>query len=165
MEEEFLRELRARRTQIVETWEALLRAEPVTTPLGHPDALVHLINWTLDQIFSALTDPLASGTSENDAAAPAEQPSPCPCGRNPLLAYFAAGEQALHEGLVLTQAALTPLDPVARDTAFRELNHILGQTARREISAFCGVCQYRVHAELGASRGGSLPFPERTGEA
>jgi hypothetical protein len=148
MQETLVTALRARRPQVRTRWEALLRVEPVGSPLGHPDALVHLIDWTLDEIFSGLTNPLghrASRTRLHDEEAPH-----CPCGRNPLLAYFAAGEQAMHEALVLTQAATSGLDPVERDSAFTELNLVLQQIARREIESFCGVCQFRARVDAAA---------------
>lgn len=121
-------------------WEGLLRVEPVTTPLGNPDALVHLIDWTLDEIFTAFGNPLARHRAGSRLPGHRFE---CACGRNPLLAYFAAGAQAMHEGLVLAQVDLGPIDPLERDAAFEELNLVLQQTSRREIEAFCGVCQFR----------------------
>lgn len=141
MQESLVRALRDRRAKIRGRWDALLRAEPVLSPLGHPDALVHLINWTLDEIFAALSDPLmpchasTQGTMQPTAV--------CSCGRNPLLAFYAVAEQALHEGLVLAQAASAPLDPTVRDASLEELNAVLQRISRREIEAFCGVCQFR----------------------
>ncbi len=128
MQEELLNALRFRRPQIGMRWAELLHVEPTLTPLGHPDALVHLLDWTLDEIDHALMDPLLRrrlGRRLNLAAARSE----CPCGRNPLLGYFAAGQQVLQEALVLAQAASPGLDPL--------------EIARREIEAFCGVCQFR----------------------
>ena len=119
----------------------MLRAEPVATPLGNPDALVHLLDWTLDEIFSLLANPLSlrrHGTTQVF-----EETPECPCGRNPLLAYFAAGGQALREGLILAQVAAAPLDPLERDSSFAELNLVIQHVAHREIVAFCGVCQFR----------------------
>lgn len=143
MQESLVSALRARRPQVHTRWEALLRVEPVGSPLGHPDALVHLIDWTLDEIFAGLTNPLARHRASRTRFC-GDDSAHCPCGRNPLLAYFAAGEQAMREALVLTQSASTGLDPVERDAAFSELNLVLQQIARREIEAFCGVCQFRV---------------------
>ena len=145
MQESLVSALRARRPAVHKHWEALLRAEPVSTPLGHPDALVHLIDWTLDEIFSALGDPLAQHR-EGENRSNAGRTPVCPCGRNPLLRYFAAGEQSMHEALVLAQAASAPLDPRERDSSFEELNGVLQRISRREIEAFCGVCQYREEA-------------------
>ena len=142
MHEPLVSALRSRRPSIRQHWETLLRTEPVMTPLANPDTLVHLIEWTLDEMFSALINPLARSRIGGTRFAPDERPA-CPCGRNPLLAYFAAGEQAMREGLILAQAASAPLDPLQRDASFEELNLILQQISRREIEAFCGICQFR----------------------
>jgi hypothetical protein len=142
MQVSLLRELRGRRFSIRARWEAILRAEPVATPLGLPDTLVHLIDTTLDEIFATLDNP--PERSWPDARDRAERESPsCPCGRNPLLAYFTAAEQALHEGLIFAQAASAPIDPIERDLALEELNTVFQHISRREIDAFCGVCQFR----------------------
>jgi hypothetical protein len=142
MEASLLRELRCRRFSVRTRWETLLRAEPVATPLGLPDTLVHLIDTTLDEIFVALNNPpTRPGTTARLVAG--SEPLLCPCGRNPLLAYFTAAEQALREGLILAQATCTPLDPIERDSSLEELDTVFQQMSRREIEAFCGVCQFR----------------------
>jgi hypothetical protein len=130
----------ARRPQIHARWEALLRAEKATTPLANPDALVHLIDWTLDEIFRTLQSLPAR---RRPLRALTRADIDCPCGRNPLLTYFAAGEQALQESLVLCQAECHPLAPIERDTALHELNLALRHIARREVGAFCALCQLR----------------------
>ncbi len=154
MRESLVSALRIRRPTVRGQWEALLRAEKVSSPLGNPDALVHLIDWTLDEIFTALTNPLSchrpAGPHFN-----AIDRQECACGRNPLLAYFAAGEQALREALILAQSGFSPLDPLERDASFRELNLALHHIARREIEAFCGVCQFRPTSPAGPVQ--SLP--------
>jgi hypothetical protein len=141
MQSELIIALRARRPQVRERWRELLHAEPTSGPLGNPDALVHLIDWTLSEIFRGL-DHLPSRRRLGGAASASEKPS-CPCGRNPLLIYFDAGQQAMHEALVLAQSASASLDPIERDISLVELNLVLRHLARREIEAFCGVCQYR----------------------
>lgn len=130
-------------------WEALLRAEPVITPLGHPDALMHLIDRTLDEIFAAIVSRLHPQPAD-DRLSPCLR-FDCPCGKNPLLAYFAAGAQAMREGLVLAQFDAAPLDPLERDAAFDELTLVLQQTAQREIESFCGICQLRRDATSAAT--------------
>ena len=142
MQEALVNALRSRRPRIRAHWEALLRAEPVATPLGHPDSLVHLLDWTLDEIFTILANPLARRHAVGGHAV-IDEKAACPCGRNPLLAYFSAGAQAMREALILAQAASAPLDPLERDSSFSELNLTLQQISRREIAAFCGVCQFR----------------------
>jgi len=142
MQENLVTSLRTRRPQIRARWEDLLRIERASTPLAHPDALVHLIDWTLDEIFQALANPLSHRHHGRRAASDSLRHE-CPCGRNPYLAYFAAGDQAVHEALIMVQAETSTLDPQERDNTLAELNQILQHIARREIEAFCGVCQYR----------------------
>ena len=141
MQASLLRELQSRRFSVRSRWEALLRAEPVTTPLGLPDTLVHLIDITLEQVVAILENPLRQHPAHVNGTIP-EEPI-CPCGRNPLLAYFIAGEQAMREGLILAQAASAPVDPAERDASLEELNAVIQRISRREIEAFCGVCQFR----------------------
>ncbi len=141
MQDELVRALRARRAEIHARWEALLRIERVNTPLANPDALVFMIDWTLDECFASLR-PLPS-RRRNGGGLPVATKPDCPCGRNPLLAYFAAGEQAIEEALILEQARASAIDPVQRDDAFAELKLTVREIARREIEAFCAVCQFR----------------------
>jgi hypothetical protein len=147
MQASLLSELRARRFPIRTRWEALLRAEPIATPLGHPDTLVHLIEPTLDKLFQALEKSSAS----HGPAKPRipSDPPVCACRRNPLLAFFAAARQATLEGLVLAQVAAGNLDAQERDSSLADLNRALQQISSREIEAFCGVCQFR-HLALAA---------------
>ena len=147
MQASLLRDLRSRRFSIRTRWEALLHAEPVLTPLGLPDTLVHLIDTTLEEILVTL-ETQARQTRARDRSARAQEAPRCPCGRNPLLAYFAAAEQATREALVLAQVALAPIDPNDRDDSLDELNAVLQRISRREIEAFCGVCQFRFPALL-----------------
>jgi hypothetical protein len=138
MHESLLCELRSRRFSIRARWETLLRVEPITSPLGLPDALVHLIDSTLDEIFATLTRP-----GFRSRLAHSHPEAACSCRRNPYLAYFAAAAQALREGLILAQAASSHLDASERDASLAELNQLLDGISRREIESFCGVCQFR----------------------
>jgi hypothetical protein len=142
MQDDLVRALRARRAEIHARWEALLRIEKVNTPLANPDALVFMIDWTLDECFASLRPAGARRHNGRTADAGAGKPD-CPCGRNPLLTYFAAGEQAIEEALILEQASASSIDPVQRDDAFTELKLTVREIARREIEAFCSVCQFR----------------------
>lgn len=142
MQSELLAELRARETEIRRHWADLLSVEPVNTPLAHPSALTHLIDWTLAQILRELaTGERHRRSRECHIGAPYR--SLCACGRNPLLAYFQAAGQALREALILIQATAQSLDPIQRDASLDELNIVLQDVARREIEAFCGVCTHR----------------------
>ena len=137
MQESMVAALRERRPQIRVRWEGLLRVERANTPLANPDSLVHLIDWTLDEFFRSVQNLPSRRRPQRHAE------HECPCGRNPLLAYFAAGEQALRESLILAQSAMKDLAPFARDSALADLDLALQQIARREIAAFCAVCQFR----------------------
>lgn len=142
MQDELVRALRARRAEIHARWEALLRIEKVNTPLANPDALVFMIDWTLDECFASLRPPHIRRRNGKSAESSVPKPE-CPCGRNPLLAYFAAGEQAIEEALILEQARASTLEPTQRDEAFTELKLTVREIARREVDAFCSVCQFR----------------------
>lgn len=154
MQEPLVRALRSQLPQIRERWKALLHAEPVHTPLAYPDTLVHLLDWTLDEIFTGLTT-LSLRRHMSRKLGSRDYRGECPCGRNPLLTYFAAGEQAMREALVLAQAALPSLEPIERDASLEELDLVFRQIARREIESFCGVCQHR----------GDVPNCQRAGRA
>ncbi len=143
MQETLVRALHARRGQIRQHWEALLRVERTTTPLAHPDSLVHLLDWAIDEIFCTLKP------EANRQLDPAPPPATtvrteCACGRNPFLAFFIAGEQAMIEALVLGQTEIPALDAVSRDSAVSELYAVLHQLRDQEIDSFCALCQYRI---------------------
>jgi hypothetical protein len=142
MDEQLLERLRGRRAAIRQEWETLLRTEPVATPLGHPDTLAYLIHRTLNDVFAALGAPNCRrrpGRPRSYAAIRAA----CGCGRNPLLAYFLAGERALLEALILAQSEIPGLPPEKRDKAVTELYLVLRGFGQREVESFCSVCQHR----------------------
>lgn len=158
--------LAGRRPEIRAQWEALLRTEPFPTPLGQPDALVHLIDPTLDEFFAALARAL-DRPAGSSSYTPATRPT-CPCGRNPLLAFFIAGEQALHEALILSQSAAGTMNATERDFGFLTVDATLRQIAHREVDALCSICLTRPQtdekaapeAEPGAGK--SKPAPAAT---
>jgi hypothetical protein len=156
MQSPLLSALRAQQPEIRARWAMLLRVELISNPLAHPDALVHLIDWSLEEIFRGLSA-LASRRRGAQYDRPVSKPH-CPCGRNPLLVYFAAGRQAVQEALVLAQAQSPGLEPIERDAAMRVLNLVLDHTARREIESFCGVCQHR-QKSLSCDHRSSLLIP------
>jgi len=141
MEDRMLQALEAQRVEIHRRWEALLRVEPVASPLGQPDAMKHMIDFSLNTLFSGLRGPHhARRKNLRSVSASAADGSLCPCGRNPLLAYFVAGEQALLETLVLVQAGI-PATAEARSADVQELKQVMAHVAVREIENFCSVCQ------------------------
>ncbi len=136
METEVLRALAAHRRVIRTNWETFLRLERVSSPLANPDLLVHRLEPTLDEIFTDLL--LWSSRAHPKAYVPL-----CPCGLNPWLAYLSAGRQAFREALVEVQAGLPDLSPAARDESLACLEQVMDHLARREIEAFCALCQSR----------------------
>jgi len=134
---EIFQDLAAQRGLIRANWENLLRLERAISPLANPDALVHLLDTTLDEIFRDLPQ-------SSLRRYPIREPEPhCPCGHNPLLAYFGSGHQALREALVMIQAGIPALDGNQRDEALGCLEQVYGHISRREIESFCAVCQFR----------------------
>jgi len=142
MQETLARALHAQRGPIRLQWEALLRVERTTTPLAHPDSLVHLLDWAIDEIFSAL-QPDADGPPVPAPPVATALRSECACGRNPFLVFFIAGEQAMIEALVLAQTEIPALDAASRDSAVSELYAVLRRIRDQEIESFCALCQYR----------------------
>ncbi len=150
MDERILHALESQRDELHARWEALLRVEPVTTPLGQPEALKHMIEYTLSTLFTALHTPHAPKRHFRSIASAATDRKLCPCGRNPLLAYFVAGEQAILEALILAQSN-QPDCAEARAASLQELKHTLAWVAYREIETFCALCQMRDQAHAGGA--------------
>ncbi len=132
MQEAFIRALSAHRAQIRARWETFLRIEKVNTPLANPDTLVFLFDQTLNEVFAALREHPAPRHPAPPAVA---------CEKNPLFAYFVAGEQALLEALILAQAGSRNLDPKERDADVAHLRHVMHKIARRDIGSLEGVLQ------------------------
>jgi hypothetical protein len=149
MYERIIKGLQQRRAQIRARWEALLRIEKVTTPLANPDTLVFALDQSLDEIFTALGQPLPHkpdvGSVRSD-------------GPSPWRAYFRAGEQALLESLVLLQAGIDSLDPATRDTTFGSLKQVINNLTQREIEAWGAISQQTAKPR----RRGHTPKPATT---
>ncbi|HET7535106.1 MAG TPA: hypothetical protein VFJ90_01530 [Candidatus Didemnitutus sp.] len=119
------------RHAIKREWQILLRQEPAASALANPDTLVHLMDNTLNQLFSGL-----HRTNEEWLRRSARINRPlreiCPCALNPLLVYFSTGQLAL-------RAAAN------RDHAddMDEILLLFHALAQEEINALCSVCQHR----------------------
>lgn len=164
MDERMLHALEAQRTEIHHRWEALLRVEPVKSPLGQPEALKHMISFTLDTLFAYLHGPHIKKRVPRSVAASVADGTLCPCGRNPLLAYFVAGEQALLETLILVQAGI-PETAETRSLEVVELKHSMVHVALHEIETFCAVCQFRNQAPAALASSGNAGAQESKGQA
>lgn len=137
MQEEVFRSLCARRPQLRQHWETLLRTERASSPLANPEALVFMMDWTLDRVFEALK--MSDGRLHAVGAKPE-----CTCGLNPLLTYFVTMEQVLTEGLVLSQVEISHGPAGCHEADLAHLKNAIEYIANREIGAFCAVCQHRL---------------------
>lgn len=140
VQENLVHNLRGRRLRIRARWEALLKTERIATPLGRPEFLVYLIDETLDEIFRALHDTGAAPQSLETSAPPHR--ARCECGRNPFLAYFLAGEQAVLDELIHAQSEAVQTDRAVNITAVAELSTLVRHLARREVETFCSLCTH-----------------------
>jgi len=149
---EVMRALAAHRPEVRANWENLLRLDRASSPLANPEPLVPPPHPTVEGVFRARPRwwPARHPTR-------AHAPS-CPCGRNPLLAYFGAGRQALREALITAQAASPHLSAEQRDTALTCLEQVFSHIERREIESFCAVCQFRIPTHTGTSHAGHVPL-------
>jgi hypothetical protein len=135
MQSDLSRVLATRRSQLRQRWELRLRAERMSSPLANPDALIHLMDWTLDRIFAQLNSPQGRTEARHRAAH-------CACGLNPLLVYFAIAEAVLVEALHTEQVRHRPEFALQYDSELARLKQAIVQVANREIAAFCAVCQH-----------------------
>jgi hypothetical protein len=143
MEENALNALRSMRPLLRKRWEALLRAEPVTSPLANPDSLVYLMDWTLDRVFDELRMASKRRRHKQRPAMAAPPASHCECGKNPLLAYFSTAERSLLEAVFLADSPLPAMSPGSREACASELKMALSVIAGAEIETFCAVCLHR----------------------
>lgn len=144
MHDSILLGLQAMRSDLRERWEALLREAPVTSPLASPDVLVHLMNWTLDEVFKSLTCPPnrrrakhrhADGTVDKTRLH-------CRCGMNPLQTYFICLEQALSETAYKVFRLMENPWAADREVILAETRLAVSTVATREMNTFCAVCQH-----------------------
>lgn len=149
MNERSLRLLLAHRATFHSQWEARLRAAPVTTPLGHPDTLVHLMDRTIDQIFHDLQHPSPRRRQ------PALPKGFCGCGQNPLIAYFDTAALAIQT----TLAQCADETPISRDDV-DDVNRVLARIARNEILTFCGLCRRNHAHRAGVDAPHTKPHPD-----
>jgi hypothetical protein len=141
MQKGWIAALSSNRKKIRLKWETLLRIEQADSPISNPEYLVHLIDWTLDEIFAQLRKQKPSHPNDCKPPTIASLQPDCRCGHNPLLKLFLAGEQALIEALILLQAEVPDYDPVHRSTAVTELYLAINAVARREVGSLCSMCK------------------------
>ena len=139
----FAEEMRERRTTIKDAWERRLRRESVTSPLANPDTLVMMMDSTLEEFFDAVERD-SRQTAPHERHHRARESTGCLCGLNPLLAYFRT------LGATICAIAASSKGPCGNggiDQKFQCLGRamdILREIARRDIAAFCAVCQSEI---------------------
>jgi hypothetical protein len=121
--------LSAHRPQIKIEWERVLRAVAVTSPLAHPDVLVHRMDDTCATVLRMLSDPRVAQWPTVCPAVTILRDS-CRCGVNPLHAYFESGSAALK----------TMLPRLNHDETLR-LEQAWYAVAHRELEMLCNICQ------------------------
>jgi hypothetical protein len=143
MQEFWIEALGSRRPEISRRWKALLFLESADGPLAHPENLVHLIDWTLDEVLADLRRRQASRRGEAHPPEISKVRAGCHCGHNPLFNLFVAGEQALLEALIELQASNPSTDPLHRSTSVAELYVAIRAIAMREFELLCSLCVRR----------------------
>jgi hypothetical protein len=124
--------LHAQRTILKAEWRRRLRIEPVSTPLANPDTLVYLMDETLAQLEALVRGRPAPRWLRLRRTHLEPLRSLCPCGLNPLLAYFSTGVEAL-DTILSTDGYLTGEEIFTLCQAW----HFLAQS---EIEALCEGC-------------------------
>ncbi len=163
MKQGYLEALDDNRAEIKGKWETLLRTAPATTPLGNPDTMVFLMDESLQQLFSLFRSKSARPWLSRRRPAHPGAGMSCHCRLNPLINYFIAGEAALAFAAQGLPRSRHHLDDVAATTCVDELLLTFRFLARREIHAFCGVCQFspaNAHAAASSDHGRHVcPLP------
>jgi hypothetical protein len=132
---EIIHFFRACRPDLRVRWEQHLRSLPPSTAMATPDALVHLMDWTLQRVEAELCAPHGSRNPHRDPI--------CPCGLNPLTTYFITAENATVETLFADTAGWVALPPSEREDVLRRLRIAIQRVALREVEAFCAMCKQR----------------------
>ncbi len=150
------------RPMIKTCWEVLLRSEPPVSPLGNPDTLVYMMDKTLDAFFAALTSTTPRRWLARYPLLCEPLGKSCPCTRNPLLHYYASGEQAV---LAIAAKGLPERLPAARATHGRILTEAqiaFHYLAQHEIQNFCDLCRAGCRRSLAGIVAGRRRGPPRT---
>ena len=143
MQESWIDGLKARRHEIHQRWEALLRLDRADGPLAEPDNLIHLIDWSLSEVLDEVQRRRTNLPDEPPPPAIVGLRAGCQCGHNPLFNHFIAGEQAMLEALIQLQAGDPTLLPHHRSTTVVELYVAIHAVAKRELELLCSLCAKR----------------------
>ncbi len=132
--------------RVLARWRERLRALPPSSALANPDLLTPLMAPALARVRQEATD---------TRGAPLAEPASCPCGLNPLLAFYLTGECATMDVLWSHADALLNLAPRERERVCATLNQAWRRVAADEIALFCSVCQHSSKPAAAPVRGSS----------
>lgn len=104
------------------------------------------MDWTLERFFAEANHP------PRRHLRPVRMEVDCPCGLNPLMAYFVTAEDALLELFFLGGKEGLELDSSERVQELAQARDALHRVARQELEAFCAVCQHRLQREAELER-------------
>lgn len=130
---ELVQALSTQRPQIVARWGTYLRMQPVVSALARPDTLMFGVDGVLDEVFARLRRP--------PPKRPVRRWADNFCSRNPLRAFYAAGEQALLEMMVVAQTSRGHSLPRQRTSALEEVRHAIRAVARRDLEGLASLCR------------------------
>jgi hypothetical protein len=122
--------------------------------MATPDALVHLMDWTIQRVEAELCAPHGNRNPHRDPI--------CPCGLNPLTTYFITAENAAVETLFADAKGWVALPPPEREDVLRRLRIAIQRVALREVEAFCAMCKQRESHEYPQPLSQTLKSPEAT---
>ena len=144
MQESIVSSLLGARQNLRTIWEKQLWSEPIRSPIANPDALIYLMEWTLNEFFARLRNETNLPVALTETVSPSiDIEALCSCGGNPFLSYFGSAHKAVISWTESTRSPLAGLSDEERGRCVRELLWGLETVARREIESFCSVCRYQ----------------------
>lgn len=133
MHAELVQALSNQRPQIVARWGTYLRMQPVVSALARPETLMFGVDGVLDEVFARLRRP--------PPKRPVRRWADNFCSRNPLRAFYAAGEQALLEMMVVAQTLQGQTVPRQRAAALEEVRQAIRSISRRDLEGLASLCR------------------------
>lgn len=135
------------RPAIRRRWSILLHGTRRNSAMASPSALVYLIDWALDQIRGELHRNHPRPPRASKATPASTHENRCVCGMNPLLGFYTTAERALIEVICDSRTKRRSHSPDELQVLKSALIAAVHKLAKREIDAFCAICQKRVKAQ------------------
>lgn len=107
--------------------------QPVVSALARPETLMFGVDGVLDEVFARLRRP--------PPKRPVRRWADNFCSRNPLRAFYAAGEQALLEMMVVAQTLQGQTVPRQRTAALEEVRQAIRSISRRDLEGLASLCR------------------------